>query len=99
MTDTIRIGVIGTSWWADMGHLPYFTTDERVKVVAICGRNRQRAQEMATKYSIPHVYTDYHEMLTKGKIQAVVILTPDNEHFAMTMAADATGDRRRACFA
>lgn len=38
MTDKIRIGVIGTSWWADLGHLPFLTSDKRVKVVAICRR-------------------------------------------------------------
>lgn len=50
MTNPIRIGVIGTGWWADLGHLPFLTTDERVQVTAICGRNRERAQAMATKY-------------------------------------------------
>jgi predicted dehydrogenase len=87
MTEPIRIGVIGTSWWADLAHLPSFTSDPRVNVAAICGRNQERAQAMATKYSIPHVYTDYHKMIAKGDLQAVVILTPDDEHFAMTMAA------------
>lgn len=87
MTDTIRIGVIGTSWWADLGHLPFLTTDERVQVAAICGRNQERAQAMATKYNIPHIFTDYRTMIKAGGLNAVVILTPDDEHFAMTMAA------------
>lgn len=87
MTTPIRIGVIGTSWFADLVHLPNLTTDERVTVVAICGRNRQRAQEMATKYSIPHVFTDYRAMFAEGELDAVVIATPDDEHFPMTMAA------------
>lgn len=87
MTESIRIGVIGTSWWADLAHLPLFTSDTRVQVVAICGRNRQRAQEMASKYNIAQVFTDYREMIAYGDLQAVAILTPDDEHFAMTMAA------------
>lgn len=37
MTAPIRIGVIGTSWWVDLAHLPYLTTDERVKVVVLSG--------------------------------------------------------------
>jgi predicted dehydrogenase len=87
MTERIRVGVIGTSWWADLHHLPQFTADTRVQVVAICGRNRERAQAMATKYEIPHVFTDYREMIAQGNLQAIVILTPDDEHFPMTMAA------------
>ena len=91
MTEPIQIGVIGTSWWADLGHLPLLTSDARVKVSAICGRNRERAQEIATKFSIPNVYTDYREMIAQGNLQAVVILTPDDEHFAMAMAAIEAG--------
>lgn len=48
MRDPIRIGVIGTSWWAELGHLPFLTSDPRSKVVALCGRNRERAQMIAT---------------------------------------------------
>lgn len=87
MTDPIRIGVIGTSWWADLGHLPYLTTDGRAAVVAICGRNQERAQAMATKYAIPQLFTDYRTLLREGELDAVVILTPDDEHFVMAMAA------------
>jgi len=87
MTNPIHIGVIGTSWWADLGHLPFLTSDERSKVVAICGRNRERAQAMASKYQIPKFFTDYRALLADGALDAVVILTPDDEHFAMTMAA------------
>jgi predicted dehydrogenase len=87
MTTPIRIGVVGTSWWADLGHLPFLTTDDRVAVVALCGRNQERAQEMANKYGISDVFTNYHIMFAEGDLDAVVILTPDNEHFIMTMAA------------
>ena len=87
MAESIRIGVIGTSWWADLHHLPLLTADTRVKVVAICGRNRERAQAMATKYDIAHVFTDYGEMIAQGGLQAIVILTPNAEHLPMTMEA------------
>ncbi|MEZ4617388.1 MAG: Gfo/Idh/MocA family oxidoreductase [Caldilineaceae bacterium] len=87
MTTPIRIGVIGTSWWADLAHLPLLTTDERVTVAALCGRNQERAQAMATKYTIPQIFTDYRAMFAAGGLDAVVILTPDDEHFPMTMAA------------
>lgn len=87
MTVPIRIGVIGTSWFADLGHLPFLTADERVTVAAICGRNQARAQEMAAKYGIPHVFTDYRALFAEGDVDAVIIVTPDDQHFPMTMAA------------
>ena len=52
MTTPIRIGVIGTSWWADLGHLPFLTTDERVQVLAICGRNQERGDRQETQWPI-----------------------------------------------
>jgi predicted dehydrogenase len=44
MAEPVRIGLIGTSWWMDMSHLPMLKADPRVEMVAICGRNRERAQ-------------------------------------------------------
>ncbi len=87
MTDKLRVGVIGTSWWADWTHLPLMQHEPRVDLSAICGRNHARAQEMAHKYAISEVYTDYHEMFAKGRLDAVVVSTPDDEHLPMTMAA------------
>lgn len=87
MTESIRVGIIGTSWWADEAHLPMLKADPRVELAAICGRNRERAQEMATKYEVPGVFTDYRDMISRGNLQAVVIATPDDEHYAMTMDA------------
>ena len=87
MADQIRVGVIGTSWWADLAHLPLFKGDSRVDLVAICGRNRDRAQAMATKHGIQTVFTDYRDMIAKGRLHAIAISTPDDEHYAMTMAA------------
>jgi predicted dehydrogenase len=53
MSDQLQVGIIGTSWWADMMLLPSLTSHTGAKVVAICGRNRERADEMADKYDVP----------------------------------------------
>jgi predicted dehydrogenase len=87
MPETIRVGFIGTSWWMDNAHLPMMQADPRVDMAAICGRNRDRAQDMATKYGIPAVFTDYREMIFRSNLQALVICTPDDQHYAMTMDA------------
>jgi predicted dehydrogenase len=87
MPDTVRVGLISTSWWADAHHLPSLKSHPRAEVAAICGRNRDRADEMAAKYGIPAVYTDYREMIEKAGLDAVLVAAPDDQHFAMTMAA------------
>jgi predicted dehydrogenase len=87
MPEAIRVGVIGTSWWLDTAHLPMLKADPRVELVAICGRDRARAQEMADKYAIAEVYADYQEMIARARLQAIVISAPDDLHYAMAMAA------------
>jgi predicted dehydrogenase len=87
MAQTVRLGVIGTSWWMDMSHLPTLRADSRVEMVAICGRNAERAGEMASKYAIPAVFTDYRDMIASAGLDAIVVGAPDDLHCAMTMAA------------
>lgn len=87
MADKVRVGVVGTSWFADGFHLPTLASHPRAEITAICGRTRERAEELATKYSIPHVFTDYQEMITSGTLDALVVVTPDVLHYPITMAA------------
>lgn len=87
MGEQVKVGVIGTSWYADMMHLPILSSYERAALVAICGRNRERAEEMAVKHSVSQIFTDYREMIDKGQLDAVVVSSPDDTHYEMVMAA------------
>ncbi len=87
MGERVRVGMIGTSWYADSMHLPSLTSHPQAEVAAICGRNEGRAQELAAKFSIPQTYSDYRAMLASGEIDAVVIAAPDDMHYAMVMDA------------
>ncbi len=87
MVDKVRIGVIGTSWWTDTMFLAGFKSHPQADLAAICGRNRDRADEMAAKHQIPGVFTDYRELLDQGDLDAVVVATPDDLHYRMTMEA------------
>ena len=70
MSDQVRVGVIGTSAYADSTHLPNLKSHAGAQIAAICGRNRARAQEMADKYAIPMIYTDYRKMLEQADLDA-----------------------------
>jgi predicted dehydrogenase len=87
MGEKVRVGVVGTSGYADWMHLPNLKSHPRAEIVALCGRNRDRADEMAGKYAIPHVFTDYRAMLEKGGLEAVVIAAPDDLHYPITLEA------------
>ncbi len=87
MSEKLRIGVVGTSWYSEYFHLAKIVEHPGAKLAAICGRNRNRAQEMADKFSIPQVFTDYQEMIERANLQALVVVTPDDLHYQVTMAA------------
>ena len=87
MPEKIRVGLIGTSWWADSHHLPALGSHPRAELAAICGRDRRRAEEMAKKYGVPLVFTDHREMIEKAELEAVVVATPDDLHYGMVMDA------------
>jgi predicted dehydrogenase len=85
--DVLRVGLIGTSWWADLFYLPVLSAYDRVDLCAICGRNPERAAEMAAKYNISQVYGDYQRMIAEAELDAIVVATPDDMHHKMVMAA------------
>jgi predicted dehydrogenase len=85
MSNKIRVGVVGTSWYSDNMHLPILKGHAKADLVAVCGRRRERAQEMADKYDIPQVFTSYEEMIQESGIEALVVATPDDLHYPITM--------------
>lgn len=86
-SNLVRVGMVGTSWWADAMHIPALDSHPNAKITAICGRNRENAQKMADKWHISHVFTDYRDMIDSGEIDAVVILTANDTHYPITMKA------------
>jgi predicted dehydrogenase len=87
MSEKLRVGVVGTGGWADAVHLPALANHPRAAVVALCGRNREHAKEIAGKHAIPDVFTDYRDMIARANLQALVVATTDALHYPVTMAA------------
>jgi predicted dehydrogenase len=83
----IPVGLVGTSWWSDIMYLPTLQNHPDGQIVAICGRDSVRLQEVAAKWNIPHVYTDYNAMIDSGHIQAILVITPNVSHYDITMKA------------
>ncbi|MCB0124451.1 MAG: Gfo/Idh/MocA family oxidoreductase, partial [Caldilineaceae bacterium] len=72
---------------AQRDYLPEFhRLAERAELVAVCSRRRERAQAVAAAYQIPQVFTDYRQMLAESNADAVINLTPIQQHFATALA-------------
>lgn len=87
MGSPVRVGMVGTSWWTDLFYLPALQHYPLAQLAAICGRNGERAAELAQKYGVEAVFTDYHAMLASGDLDAVIVATPDDTHYPIVMAA------------
>ena len=69
-------------------HLHGLVGNPMVKIVALCDKIRERAENRAKEYSVDcNIYTDYEEMLDKEKPDSVHICTPHHLHASMTVSA------------
>ena len=91
MTKPLRVGLIGTSSYSEMMHIPSIQSHPDATLVAVCGRNRDRAEAVAAQHVIPQVFTDYRTMLREGGLHAVVVASSDDMHHPITMAAIEAG--------
>jgi predicted dehydrogenase len=83
----LRVGLVGTSWWADAMYLPALADHPRGAITAICGRDPERTLDAADRWGIEHAFTDWTELLDSGLIDAVLVASPNNTHHDITMAA------------
>ena len=54
-----------------------------LEIVAICSRpqSRQKAEEIADKFNIAKIYTDYNQMLEDGEIDFIYVAVANNVHY------------------
>jgi len=86
----IRIGIVGTGGMAH-GHAINFNRIKGAKVTACCDISREKAKAFAAKYKILRAYTDYREMINEERLDALSIVTNDNMHAPISIAAAAKG--------
>ena len=87
----IRIGLIGAGRMGKVfAHTLAFTLPE-VDLVAIADINPQACQEAAARFGAKYHYTDYHELLKRDDVDAVVIVTPTATHVEVIQAAASAG--------
>jgi inositol 2-dehydrogenase len=71
-------------------HTLAFTVSE-VELAAVADIDPQTSQEVAARFGAKNHYTDYHELLKREDIDAVVIVTPTSTHAEIIKAAAAAG--------
>ena len=84
---SVRVGLIGTSWWSGFAHASSLAEHPHADVVAVCGRDRDWATGFAEHSGIGSVFGDPYELITSSDLDAVVVALPDDLHHPVTISA------------
>lgn len=88
----LNIGLIGAGGIVRGAHLkPGWTTVPDCRLLAVCDVNRATAEALARDFNIPHVFTDYRDLLKLKEIDAVDICTPNRVHTPAVLASFQAG--------
>jgi predicted dehydrogenase len=86
MMKKIGIGIIGTGSLAGF-HINAYRNSPIAEIRAVCDSNAERARQKAAELGIQNYYEDYREMLKSDEIDAVSVVTWNNSHAPITIAA------------
>ena len=92
MVDKVKVGIIGLGRISTL-HLQAYKPENNIKaeLIAICDKNKKRAQAVAKEFDVEYVYTNYEDLLENKEVEAVEILTPHNLHAEQTIKAAEAG--------
>jgi predicted dehydrogenase len=82
----IGFGVISASGMAQ-SHMLAIRDNANAELRAVCDIDEKKAEDAAQRFNVDKIYKDYRDLLKQTDIDAVVIVTPDQLHSEMTVAA------------
>ncbi len=86
--EKIKIGIVGLGSIAQTIHIPILNKLPDAEIVAICDRDKSKAQFVAEKFGIRRFYSNYEEMLLREEdIQAINVCTSTNAHREVAIAS------------
>lgn len=89
MSRRVKVAIIGCGGIANGKHMPSLSKLKNVELVAFCDVLVERAEKAAKEYGVSEarVYEDYKELLTDESIEIVHVLTPNDSHAEISVAA------------
>ncbi len=83
----LRVGVIGTSSFAEICHIPGIQSHPRAEVAAVWGRRINAARAMADKFGISKATDDFEALCNDPNIDAVSIASANVVHAEQAITA------------
>ncbi len=82
----IRVGVVGIGYWGPNLVRNLYETDG-VELVAVADRESDKVSKMTRRYPSVKGYNDGADVIADSSIDAIVIVTPAETHYAMAKTA------------
>jgi predicted dehydrogenase len=86
----LNIGIVGCGKIAD-GHIEEIQKLGSARVLAVCDIEPILAEQIALRYSVPHRYTDFDQMLSGHQFDVIHIATPPHSHLVLVQKAVEAG--------
>jgi predicted dehydrogenase len=87
----VRWGIIGVGDVCEKKSGPGFQRSEGSKLVAVCRRSLDKAQDFAKRHGVEKAYSSADEVLADKDVDAVYIATPPATHKELALKAAAAG--------
>ncbi len=87
----LRFGILSTAKIGRELVVPAIQDAENCVVTAIASRDLSKARDMADRFSVPHAFGSYDDMLASDVIDAVYIPLPTSQHIEWTIKAANAG--------
>jgi len=76
----VGFGIVGCGGISNYFHIPELQQIKEAKIVAVADIKPHRAEMTAKRFKIKSWYADYHDLLKRADVEAVVVATPHPVH-------------------
>lgn len=85
----VRLGVIGAGWFASRRHMPEARDSADISLAAICRRDADARAKLGAHFGVEEklCFENWQEMLDGVPLDAVLIATPNNQHYEQACTA------------
>jgi predicted dehydrogenase len=85
--DKVKLALVGAGGISQVVRLPILKSMEDVELVALCDGDEAKVSFIADKFEINRVYYDVENLLRREKLDGILICTPNNFHYPMSLAS------------
>ena len=81
-----KVGIVSCSNMAQR-HMDAVRDHLQAELYMVCDKDKKQLDAVAEKYGVKHKCTDWHDMVADPKVEIIIVVTPDQLHREITVAA------------